>query len=212
MRNIKIYESFNGGNKAKYDDSEWWLNYLYPEEIAYIIIYSRFAKNPIIEVEDVDWPDWVLYNEDDDYGHTGFEAIISTKFMGENVDVGIYGDFSGYFTPYRSGNYMDPPEGGDPIVDNYELDQIIYSDHYNENGEEIIIEGGKVTNSYQIKSNIITPEMIQEISTILVEDSIAESNETTYKFTNLRQFPEKLTEKIEEIRKKYRREIWILNR
>jgi hypothetical protein len=212
MKKIELFENFNNNVKPKYDDSQWWLNYLYPEEIAYTIIYSKFAKNPIIETETTYWPDWVLYNEDDDYQHTEFEGFITTKVMDIYSEVIIDGAFSGGFTPYIPGNYMDPPEGGDAIVDDYELGRIIYSDYYSEKEEEIVIEGGKVTNSYEMKSNIITPELIEEIAMILVEDSISGENESTFKFTNIRQFPEKLIEKIDGIRKKYRREIFILNR
>lgn len=212
MRNIQLFESYTNSNSSKYKDSEWWIKYLYPEEVLYLILYSDYdPKNPIIKIEEIDKVDWNLEEFDDDQGRTDFSIALETKMSGESVGAFIEGNFRGYFTPYISGGYMDPPEGGDPIVEDYEIDWIQYLDE-NIEDIEIWIEDEKPV-KYEFKSDIVNLDMIKKLCYCIVEDNIMYNNEITFKYIRDKiEFPHELTEKIDNIRKDRRKEIFILNR
>lgn len=212
MKNIRLFESFQKDGDVKYPDSEWWLNYLHMEEICYLILYSEY-KEPIIFVERAEWPSiWQLEDDGDRDASSSFEILLTTPVRGENADVTVDGSFSGYFTPYIPGTYMDPPEGGDPMVSNYEIEYIQYLDNFESEEREIFIDGSDNVNS---QSDIITIDMIRNLCDHIVEENIGSENETVWDIPEGRKepiLPQSLIDKIERIRKEHRREIFILNR
>lgn len=202
MNNIKTFESFSSKNlEPKYKDSEGWLRYLYPEEVAYLMLYSFWnTKNPVISVKCVG--DCSLEMEEESQS---FEVYLESPMSGEQASVTIDGSFGGHFTPYFSGSYYEPPEGGDPIVEYLEVETVYYYDDVN--GVDEALYGSK--DPYDFKSDIITPDKLSDAAYAAIQDLVeAEDFKASY-IKNL-EFPEKLTAKIEQIRKDHSRELFVL--
>ena len=204
MNNIKTFESFSSKNpEPKYKDSEGWLRYLYPEEVAYLMLYSFWnTKNPVISVKCVDGCSLEMQEESQ-----SFDVYLESPMSGEQASVTIDGGFGGSFTPWFSGSYYDPPEGGEPILEYLEVETVHYYDDVNEVDETLY--GSK--DDYKFQSDIITIDKISDAAYAAVQDLVeAEDNKADY-IKNL-EFPEKLSEKIEQIRKDHRKELFVLYR
>jgi len=204
MNNIKTFESFSSKNpEPKYKDSEGWLRYLYPEEVAYLMLYSYWnTKNPIIPVKCIDGCSLEMEEESQ-----SFDVYLESPMSGEQASVTIDGGFGGSFTPWLSGSYYDPPEGGEPILEYLEVETVHYYDDVNEVDETLY--GSK--DDYKFQSDIITIDKISDAAYAAVQD-LVEADDFKADYIKNLEFPEKLSEKIEQIRKDHRKELFVLYR
>lgn len=204
MNIIKTFESFSTKTpEAKYKDSEGWLRYLYPEEVAYLMLYSYWnEKNPVIPVKCIDGCSFEMEEESQ-----SFEVYLESPMSGEQASVIIDGGFGGSFTPWISATYHNPPEGGEPILEYLEVETVHYYDDVNEVDETLY--GSK--DGYKFQSDIITIDKISDAAYAAVQDLVEAYDFKADYIKNL-EFPEKLTEKIEQIRKDHRKELFVLYR
>ncbi len=201
MRSIKTFENFSSSHYL-WNDASFWLEELHPEEICFLSMYSKkiedtkYRKNneiPLFKV-DLDAPDEVSMDEDDDDASASFEMIYIIPSKNGDATLSFEVSASGYFTPVRTYGYYDPPEGGDLILDDIDIDSVYYLD-FEENFETDFSPG-----SYTFKSEFIDKKMLTDLMIYVAEERIP-SEESRVK-TNLPSIPQGLLDKCENIRKK----------
>ncbi len=201
MRSIKTFENFSSSHYL-WNDASFWLEELHPEEICFLSMYSKkiedtkYRKNneiPLFKV-DLDAPDEVSMEEDDDDASASFEMIYIIPSKNGDATLSFEVSASGYFTPVRTYGYYDPPEGGDLILDDIDIDSVYYLD-FEENFETDFSPG-----SYTFKSEFIDKKMLTDLMIYVAEERIP-SEESRVK-TNLPSIPQGLLDKCENIRKK----------
>jgi hypothetical protein len=201
MRSIKTFENFSSTHYL-WNDASFWLDELHPEEICFLSMYSKkiddtkYKKNneiPLFKV-DLDAPEEVSIDDDDDDASASFEMIYIIPSKNGDATLSFEVSASGYFTPVRTYGYYDPPEGGDLILDNIDIDSVYYLDF--EENFEIDFSAG----SYTFKSEFIDRKMLNDLMIYVAEERIP-SEESRVK-TNLPPIPQGLLDKCENIRKK----------
>lgn len=219
MKKIKLFEEFNN-IKYQWPDFKLWINELHPEEICFLLIYNsileyRFNENPNLnnlseriffrvestkgsyELEPLD------YNEDK--GESTFEMYFRIPLMDPfSKDSGFVTlsfdcEAKGKFNPYISGGYMDPPEGGEPVLENIELNSDI---QYEDTLNDTVIDFSN--SSYDFKSDLITKKDLINIMKYSAAERI-EAEDDTETYAPI--IPDGLLSKCEEIREsdKYRK-------
>ena len=135
VKHIKLFENFN--QEYKWPDAMFWLNKLYPEEICFLALYSLdLKKDKLFEVvyegsTDVD---------PDEAGSGSFETFFKIPMSGGNgySSLSCEMSFRGDFTPYDSGDYYNPPEGGDYILEDIDTEFANYIDELDENESDLL--------------------------------------------------------------------------
>ena len=203
MRSIKTFENFSNITYL-WNDASFWLEELHPEEICFLSIYSKkiedtkYRKNnemPLFKV-DIDAPDEVSLESDydDDDASASFEMFYTIPSKKGNATLSFEVSASGYFTPIRTYGYYDPPEGGDLVLNDIEIDSIYYLD-FEEN-----FDIDFSSKSYTFKSEFINEKMLLDLMVYVAEERIP--HEESRVKTNLPPIPQGLFDKCENIRKK----------
>ena len=205
MKTIKTFENFSGINYL-WNDSSFWIEELYPEEICFLSIYSKYIEDlrnkknneiPLFKVK-LDCPNEVDLEAGDYSGEeasTNFEMYYNIPSKKGEATLSFEVLASGYFTPVRTYGYYDPPEGGEPILEDIEIESIYYLD----SDEDLDIDFS--ANTYNFKSEFITKKMLIDIMVFVAEDHIV--YEESKVNSQMPSVPPGLLNKCEEIRKKY---------
>jgi hypothetical protein len=204
MKTIKTFENFSSMNYL-WNDASFWIEELYPEEICFLSIYSKYIEDlrnkknneiPLFKVK-LDCPNEVDlesgdYNEEK--ASTDFEMYYSIPSKKGVATLSFEVSASGYFTPVRTYGYYDPPEGGDPILDDINIESAYYLD------SEHDLDADFSANTYNFKSEFITKKMLMDIMVFVAEDRIVyDQSKVDVKIPSL---PHGLINKCEEIRGK----------
>jgi len=208
MKRIKLFENFTDGGKYLWPEAALWIEELHPEEICFLALYVSivgYNKNLTYNrsTEDMLFPiktDYRSYelepsDYDEDEGTSNFELFYEIPSKNKQ-----YCTFSfdvtgkGHFTEIRRGGYMEPDEGGEPILDSLDFESAFYLD----SKEETEIDFSD--NSYIFKSDILTKKDLTNIIEYVAAQRIEADDETD---TTKPFVPDRLMEKCEEIRKKH---------
>lgn len=116
----------------KYPDAEYWIHYLDPLDAAYLLLFSETHKNIMsskIITPGLDRRGKQIYFELDDGDEGEANGIIEELQIGfdDTVWLDISGSFSGYYTRFIPATHWDPPEGGESVLTDVEIDYIYYS-------------------------------------------------------------------------------------
>jgi hypothetical protein len=201
MRAIKTFENFSPDNYL-WNDASFWIEELYPEEICFLSIYSKYIddlktkknnESPLFKVK-LESPDEVDLEEDGDEASTGFEMFYSIPAKKGEATLSFEVTASGYFTPVRSYGYYEPEEGGDPILDDINIESVYYLD------SEENLEIDFYSTSYNFSSEFITEKMLTDIMVFVAEDRMVYDESRVQ--ADLPSIPQGLLDKCEKIRKK----------
>jgi len=194
MKNIKLYEEFN--KTYLYSDSRFWLHKLEPEESAFLMIWTQLLEQenynnnkPALFKINFEQSESIDYN-DDDSGRV--DVTIFTESIGED-DTSVYFEsrYAGYRSKYYPGDYDNPPEGGDLLVNYVEIEDGI-SYYSGVDGEQYEFD------NYEFKSPFVTRNSLYELAKYLSSYYIScENVEEDIKKPEL---PGGLMKKIEDIR------------
>lgn len=212
MKHLFLFESFSS-TEYFWPDAKFWIEDLYPEEICYLAAYNdimewdikhSYSKKDIKPFFEIN-TDWVKTYDleadswDENEGEVQFEIYYEIPSL-KNEEKGscsisfeVRG--SGGFTPYSSGSYYDPPEGGESILDDIEVSDVYYLDSI----EDLDVYLDK--NTYEYKSNIITKKDLFGILEYAASLRIEYSDEKMGLVKP--QVPQALIDKCESIRSKY---------
>lgn len=200
MKHLKIFEAFATNQQYLWPEAYHWLEELYPEEICFLAICSKYdedtrSKNKPLFKVDLESPIEVQLEGDEDDASAYFEMYYNIPSKNGNCTLSFEVSANGGFTPVRTYGYYDPPEGGEPILNDVDIDSIIYLN--SDESEEIIFSD----NTYTFKSEFITKNDLINCMSVSAEGLIVyeESNVNT----KVPVVPEGLLKKCEDIRKKY---------
>jgi hypothetical protein len=183
-----------------YPDSEHWLHYLEPVEIAYVILFAYCTKNfrektALIEVKR-NRDAYVI--DDETYGDNDYElhAIPDDASDYDNdYKYGLYIEFSFAVTHIEgdSGDWNHPPESGESNLDDITITDINFTIDGGDNYTSITSQTVQTqTDSFTYKD---LNDLAEEASADLLEG-------VTNPYSRLkRTFPHKLDEKIKGILK-----------
>lgn len=186
MKHLKIFENFN--EAYKWPEAKFWLNKLDPEEICFLSLHSfESRKEKLFEVSYEGSTD----AEPDEEGSGSFEAFFKIP-IGKGYSTLSYDvSFSGSFTPYDSGDYYNPPEGGDYILEEIDIESAYYIDESEENEFDML--------DFNFKSEFITKSDLIKMMEYFSLDCISYSDNETE--LDKPQIPQGLLDKCENIRK-----------
>jgi len=119
--------------KYVYPHAIHWLHLLEPSEIAYLILFSYCNVNhkekvSLIPAKSTNRSYTI---DDEEHGSSTIEIfVIPDENSGRNIEHDTYEvtveySFSAHHSPYISGDYMNPPEGGEAFLDDVTVDSII---------------------------------------------------------------------------------------
>ena len=208
MKRIKLFENFDNEGKYLWREAALWIEELCPEEICFLALYvsiveynkklpyNRSNEDPLFPIK-TDYKSYELepdsYN--DEKGVSNFELYYeipskNKEYCTFSIDV----TGKGHFTQIRRGGYMEPDEGGEPILDSVEFNSAYYLDSKEE------MEINFSDNSYTFKSDILTKKDLTNIIEYAAAQRIeADDNTDTHKPF----IPQRLMEKCQEIRKNH---------
>lgn len=203
MRRIKLFEDFSADKKYLWPDSMGWIEELYPEEICFLTLYTsiieiekKSSEVPLFPiVQENDTSDLVPNEYDQDEGVSNlylYYEIPSKKQ--KNCSLSIECKGNGHYTEFIRGRYMEPDEGGDPILDSVDLESAYYLD----SNEDIDINF--IENTYSFKSDTISKKDLINMMTYAAIQMIEAEDQTRVTKPVV---PPGLYEKCESIRKKY---------
>jgi hypothetical protein len=135
VKHLKLFENFN--NAYKWPEAKFWLDKLEPEEICFLGLYSLDSNKEKLFEAKYEGPD---YEESDEKGYGSLEMFFEfpiAKGQGYST-LSCEIRFSGDFTPYDSGDYYTPPEGGEYILENIEIESAYYLDESEDNESELL--------------------------------------------------------------------------
>jgi len=206
---IKLFENFsNSSSVYLWPEAAAWIEDLYPEEICFLAVYNgiieynnkrSYSKNKSTVLFPMELDGYNSYDlESDDYdddGECSFELFYEIPSRDQNnctLSFEISG--RGHFTSVRRGGYMEPDEGGEPVLDDVDAESIYYLD--SEENLEIDFSSG----SYTFKSDIISKKELMDVIIYAGYERIEAEDNTKISKPEI---PQKLIEKCEEIRKNY---------
>jgi hypothetical protein len=190
----------------KYLDAEFWVEYLNPLEIAYLMMYAQaFEKrNDLIGDAKLISSQTEL---DEEYDNGEYEY----EFINEEYVVQLKFDYSIHTTEGHSGTYYDPPEGGEAFLDSLTVTSI----YVWAGNEETDIDTSRVFD--KCKSNGWDPTITYKDFHDLCEICAINTSEldmTTSLLPDYRKmvatakiFPQKLIDKIEAINVEHHKRI-----
>ena len=187
VKHIKLFENFN--QEYKWPDAMFWLNKLYPEEICFLALHSLgLRKDKLFEV---------VYEgstgvDPDDEGSGSFEAFFKIPMAEGNgySSLSCEISFGGDFTPYDSGDYYNPPEGGDYILEEIDTEFANYIDELDENESDLL--------SMEYQSEFIKKDTMVRMIEYVSLDYINFSEDET--MVSKPEIPQGLLDKCENIR------------
>jgi hypothetical protein len=135
VKYLKLFESF--ANSYKWPEAKFWLDKLEPEEICFLGLYSLDSNKEKLFEAKYEGPD---YEESDEKGYGSLEMFFEfpiAKGQGYST-LSCEIRFRGDFTPYDSGDYYTPPEGGEYILKNIEIESAYYLDESEDKESELL--------------------------------------------------------------------------
>lgn len=205
MNRIKLFEDFSTESKYLWPEAMAWMEDLHPEEICFLTLYtsiieyknsSRYSsvKEKCLFPIKTDNRSYDLEDDDGD-GICSFELTYEIPSRdNKECSLSFEAVGRGHFTEFIRGGYMEPDEGGDPILDSVDFEYIYYLDSDQDTEIDFL------NNSYVFKSDIITRKDLFNIMEYAAAERIeAEDNTETTK----PELPQKLMDKCEDIRKNY---------
>jgi len=204
MKRIKLFENFSI-NDYLWPEYRFWIDQLYPEELFFLAIHSaiiekegkRSGTKAFFPVE-IDSPNDTLEFESDswreDEGEQNFEVYLNIL---SSVEDPFYISFDAnatcYFTPYFSGDYYNPPEGGEPILNDVNVENLYILDPVKDT--EFFLEG----KDYKYQSPFINLQNLSNAAAYLSIDFLSFDDDKSG--IKLQEIPKGLLDKCEEIRK-----------
>ena len=148
MKNIKLFENFDA--KYLWPEAKFWIDKLEPEELCFLGVYSymleKDKKQPLFETEYDGTNEAVIYVD----GHGSLEMSFTFPVAKAESSPSLTCEltFSGDYLPYDPGDYMNPPEGGEYVLNNIDIESFYYLDKDEVNEYEL--------DNMQYKSEFIT--------------------------------------------------------
>jgi hypothetical protein len=126
VKHLKLFENFD--NVYKWPEAKFWLDKLEPEEICFLGLYSLDSKKEKLFEAEYEGPTDVEPNDNSSYGSLEmFFQFPIAKGQGYST-LSCEIRFGGDYTPYDSGSYHNPPEGGEYILESIETESAYYLD------------------------------------------------------------------------------------
>ena len=148
MKNIKLFENFDA--KYLWPEAKFWIDKLEPEELCFLGVYSymleKDKKQPLFETEYDGTNKAVTYVD----GHGSLEMSFTFPVAKAESSPSLTCEltFTGDYLPYDPGDYMNPPEGGEYVLNNIDIESFYYLDKDEVNEYEL--------DNMQYKSEFIT--------------------------------------------------------
>ena len=148
MKNIKLFENFDA--KYLWPEAKFWIDKLEPEELFFLGVYSymleKDKKQPLFETEYDGTNKAVTYVD----GHGSLEMSFTFPVAKAESSPSLTCEltFTGDYLPYDPGDYMNPPEGGEYVLNNIDIESFYYLDKDEVNEYEL--------DNMQYKSEFIT--------------------------------------------------------
>ena len=148
MKNIKLFENFDA--KYLWPEAKFWIDKLEPEELCFLGVYSymleKDKKQPLFETEYDGTNEAVTYVD----GHGSLEMSFTFPVAKAESSPSLTCEltFTGDYLPYDPGDYMNPPEGGEYVLNNIDIESFYYLDKDEVNEYEL--------DNMQYKSEFIT--------------------------------------------------------
>ena len=148
MKNIKLFENFDA--KYLWPEAKFWIDKLEPEELCFLGVYSymleKDKKQPLFETEYDGTNEAVTYVD----GHGSLEMSFTFPVAKAESSPSLTCEltFTGDYLPYDPGDYMNPPEGGEYVLNNIDIESFYYLDKDEVNEYEL--------DNMQYKSGFIT--------------------------------------------------------
>ncbi len=202
MNHLVLFENFSD-HKYVWPDAGFWLEKLHPEELCFLAVCNDVImmgnstiqkEKPLFEMI-MDNSTYSLDPDsyDEDEGSASLEFNYEIPCGKQNCNIYIEAEAKGGFGPYTSASYMEPAEGGEPILNSIEISFMSYIN------SEDTFEALFTDNSYVFKSEIIDRNKlisaVEYAATLRVE---ADEDRTN---TVKPAIPDKLMEKCESIRR-----------
>ena len=119
--------------KYIYPHAEHWIHLLEPVEITYLMLFAyckidHYNKTALIPVKASGKP-YVL-DHDEEHGSTTLDIHLTPDESIYNktddlYEVTVEFSWSAHYSPWDSGDYMNPPEGGEAFLDDITVDDIL---------------------------------------------------------------------------------------
>jgi hypothetical protein len=187
VKYLRLFENFT--NSYKWPEAKFWLDKLEPEEICFLGLYSLDSKKEKLFEAEYEGPD---DEEPNEKGSGSFEMFFQfpiAKGQGYST-LSCEIRFSGDFTPYDSGDYYTPPEGGEYILENIETESAYYLDESEDKEFEML--------ETEYKSGFIKKaDLVNMIEYFALNNISYSEDETDVKKPEI---PQGLLEKCENIR------------
>ena len=148
MKNIKLFENFD--SRYLWPEAKFWIDKLEPEELFFLGVYSymleKDKKQPLFETEYDGTNEAVTYVD----GHGSLEMSFTFPVAKAESSPSLTCEltFTGDYLPYDPGDYMNPPEGGEYVLNNIDIESFYYLDKDEVNEYEL--------DNMQYKSGFIT--------------------------------------------------------
>ena len=148
MKNIKLFENFD--SRYLWPEAKFWIDKLEPEELFFLGVYSymleKDKKQPLFETEYDGTNKAVTYVD----GHGSLEMSFTFPVAKAESSPSLTCEltFTGDYLPYDPGDYMNPPEGGEYVLNNIDIESFYYLDKDEVNEYEL--------DNMQYKSEFIT--------------------------------------------------------
>jgi hypothetical protein len=183
MKHLRIFENFYD---VVYLDFGDFSTKLYPEELSFILFWTAYERNNMVEIDDY------TRSIDPEYGRESgdFDLEILTNYEnqkgGDYLATGGNVSYMGGFTEYRPSTWEDPAEGGD-----FELYEIEVNSLYVFFGEDIDLLSIEYKTDCFSKKDLIN--LVEEYSASKI--SGVDDRQKYNKIV----FPEKLKQKMESL-------------
>jgi len=188
VKHLKLFENFD--NAYKWPEAKFWLDKLEPEEICFLGLYSLDSKKEKLFEAEYEGPTDVDPDEQDGEGslEMSFTFPVAKAEYSPSLTCEII--FSGDYTPYDSGSYYDPPEGGEYILESIETESAYYLDESEDKEFEML--------EIEYKSDFIKKtDLVNMIEYFALNHISYSEDETDVKKPEI---PQGLLEKCENIR------------
>jgi len=188
VKHLKLFENFD--NAYKWPEAKFWLDKLEPEEICFLGLYSLDSKKEKLFEAEYEGPTDVEPNDNSSYGSLEmFFQFPIAKGQGYST-LSCEIRFGGDYTPYDSGSYHNPPEGGEYILESIETESAYYLDESEDKEFEML--------EIEYKSDFIKKtDLVNMIEYFSLNHISYSEDETDVKKPEI---PQGLLEKCENIR------------
>lgn len=190
MEHLKLFENFD--SKYLWPEAKFWIDKLEPEELCFLGVYSHMleknSKQPLFEVE----YDGTYEAQADEDGEGSFEMNFIFHLANAETDPSLYCTitYSGSYSPYHSGDYYNPPEGGDYQLNDIEIESAYYLDKDEANEYDL--------DKIEYKSEFITKAYMFNLLEFIASYFISSDDDNT-DFTTP-EIPQGLKDKCENLR------------